>query len=891
MEPKDYQKVVLKDLSEYLEVLSEKQGNMSSAFSQFWAERGVLNQSYKNNVNGVPHVCAKVPTAGGKTFIATCALETIFQAMEEYRPKKPKFVVWLVPSLTILEQTVKNLSNPEHPYRQKLNVQFNGRVEIYEKQDVLQAAGFDADTVKEQLSILVMSYASLKGRSKEVRKAFQENGYLASFMDEFNEVDTDLPEYDCTSLINVIRKLNPVLVVDESHNAETDLSVEMMKNLNPSFIFDLTATPRKNSNIISFVNAMQLKNKHMVKLPVIVSNQSSQEEVINKALVLRHQLEETAKREETKGGPYIRPIILFQAEPKTDDDSTTFLKIKQSLMDLNIDEEEIKIKTANLNELKGVDLMSPSCPVRYIITINALKEGWDCPFAYILATVANKSSVVDVTQILGRILRMPYVREHQSSFLNMSYVFSSSNHFNQTLQSVVAGLNNAGFSEKDYRVSNSEEDFDLEPSSGEQQALSLVPDSNDDTELDSGLLNVNWKEDAEKSLDQIELNHSCQKTEESTRAPYLENSDIRNFALQQEKDYEQQAQQADQSNCPPELEDDMNIQKIDQRYKEDVKKLKLPQFMLSISGGLFDDEIIQPLSKSDLLESFSLANQNAEISFEAVDSEVYEVDFKEAGDDAKASFASLKRIQKERFNELIRQQSGDMKIMSVVERLLSFVRKNEFFPITDPDVKDYFSRIVKSMSPEQIEDCLQHEIGYVKAIKTKIEGLANTHAEKVFGQWLVMDKVSITPSFELPMSITPSANAPSLDKSLYMREGAINTLEYKVINKVINCENIVWWHRNFERGKGFVINGFLNHYPDFIVLTTNKTVLIIETKGDDRDNSDSEAKLRLGQKWTEFSRSLSNQTEYKFRYMMVFENNPIDGAYNLADAIEIIKEL
>lgn len=77
--------------------------------------------------------------------------------------------------------------------------------------------------------------------------------------------------------------------------------------------------------------------------------------------------------------------------------------------------------------------MSKGCAVRYIITVNALKEGWDCPFRYILATLANKSSVVDVTQILGRVLRMPYVRKHKIDFLNLSYVFTASSHFQETL--------------------------------------------------------------------------------------------------------------------------------------------------------------------------------------------------------------------------------------------------------------------------------------------------------------------------------------------------------------------------------------------------------------------------------------------------------------------------
>ena len=76
--------------------------------------------------------------------------------------------------------------------------------------------------------------------------------------------------------------------------------------------------------------------------------------------------------------------------------------------------EQIAIKTADINELKNADLLSPNCPIRFIITVNALKEGWDCPFAYILASLANRTSQVDVEQIVGRILRLPYTRSIRS---------------------------------------------------------------------------------------------------------------------------------------------------------------------------------------------------------------------------------------------------------------------------------------------------------------------------------------------------------------------------------------------------------------------------------------------------------------------------------------------
>ena len=204
--------------------------------------------------------------------------------------------------------------------------------------------------------------------------------------------------------------MSPVVIVDESHNAGSELSTEMLENLNPSFILELTATPRDTSNIISYVDARELKKENMVKLPVIVFNRTSRQTVIRDAIQLRGNLETTAKAQEADGGKYIRPIVLFQAQPRINEDSGTFDKIKDILIKLGIPEEQIAVKTADIDDIGDTDLMSRDCQIRYIVTVNALKEGWDCPFAYILASLANKTSKVDVEQILGRILREPYTQ-------------------------------------------------------------------------------------------------------------------------------------------------------------------------------------------------------------------------------------------------------------------------------------------------------------------------------------------------------------------------------------------------------------------------------------------------------------------------------------------------
>jgi type III restriction enzyme len=119
----------------------------------------------------------------------------------------------------------------------------------------------------------------------------------------------------------------------------------------------------------------------------------------------------------------------------------------------------------------------------------------------------------------------------------------------------------------------------------------------------------------------------------------------------------------------------------------------------------------------------------------------------------------------------------------------------------------------------------------------------------------------------------------------------MNGLEAPFIGKVAQLENVQWWHCNLEKSKGFFINGFINHYPDFIVLTASKNIVIIETKGDDRDNSDSKDKLKLGKIWESQANQIAHETGYRYHYMMVFESNPIEGALVVGEALKLVGSL
>ena len=456
MELKKYQERVLGNLRSYIGRYAHYR-DARRAYDSLLAADGMVAgkngvPAYADELGGVPKVCIKVPTGGGKTFIAANALGAICDGLPE-RPAD--VVVWFVPRKEILRQTYRQLSDPANPLRMAIDRDFAHRVEVLDKEDGLRGRGFSRHTVEDQLTVFVLSYDSFK--NKEGRKAFQENSLLAQLTayQKSSGQAVEVDGADDTALISALAGTNPIVVVDESHHAGSDLSLDMIRNLNPRFVLELTATPRKGANVINRVKASELKAEQMVKLPVIVYRRHDKFDVIQDAFLLQRRLEQEARAAEEAGGDYIRPIVLFQAERRGADEAETYGRLKAKLVEAGIPAVQVAIRTGDVDELGGADLMSRACPIRYIITVEALAEGWDCPFAYVLATVANKSSKVSVEQLVGRILRQPYARRSAARALNISYVLTSSADFNDTIDQVVAGLNGSGFSKPTWRRARS----------------------------------------------------------------------------------------------------------------------------------------------------------------------------------------------------------------------------------------------------------------------------------------------------------------------------------------------------------------------------------------------------------------------------------------------------
>ena len=874
MELKSYQREVINDLIDFLEEL-ENTKRIDVAFSTYWAKKGINLHSisndylkpYDNAIKGVPRVTVKVPTAGGKTFIACNALKPIF---DYYPPGKPKVVAWFVPSDTILKQTLKNLNDPYHPYRQKINSHFGNAVRVYEKEELLFGQSFSPVEVQEQLSVFVLSVQSFAANNKDGRRVYRENENLMDFPKTYQFNDRLVEGADETALIQVISQLNPVVVIDESHNFEADLRIDLLNDINPSFIVDLTATPRNKSNIISFVDAMQLKKNNMVKLPVIVYNHRDTNEVIISAIKLQRELENKAIIEYENGGNYIRPIVLFQAQPNTGDDNVTFDKIKNQLVEIGIPENQIKIKTAQVDEIKNENLLSPDCEIRFIITINALKEGWDCPFAYILASLANKSSSVDVEQILGRILRLPYVKKNNDELLNLSYVFTSSNNFFVTLEKIISGLNKCGFSSKDYRINEKQNIKNNEIIS---QHDSLFSDSLD---LDNS--------QTEGELD-IDINKALQFSESDEMKEII--SSVVDTAYTESNLYNKKIEDLGHEDLliPTELMDVVKTYPVNEIFKDLVEDIEIPSFFIKVkNNSLFESQgSFVPLRKNLLLDGFDLNKQDSNIDFSISSSDLASIDLEEGRkDEYVPKFQKIIGENRQNFLQYITGLAPDAQIRHLATILAR--QSVQIDEIAQPQIINYIKSAIESLSSDKIAEIAEYDGYYSKIIKKKIVSLIDNYTEKQFNYLLDAGKVVCRPNFKFPSRIKPNSTRKGLIKNLYIEEGEMNNFEQDVIFKIASLDNVLFWHRNLERGKGFLINGFINHYPDFIVRMKNGMIILIEVKGNHLDGSDSLKKLRLGKKW-------ASKAGENYRYFMVFEDERLEGAYTVNELVNIIKAM
>ena len=433
----------------------------------------------------IPNVCLKIPTGGGKTLLAAASVGRVFSG---YLGCHTGLVLWVVPNEAIYQQTLKTLKNRDHPYHQMLNVAGAGRVKILEKNSPLSRMDTDS-----HLCVMLLMLASASRQSKETLRFFRDRGNVLGYTPREDDIEAhwkllgEVPNLDAyapwgasqaearatrgsivkSSLGNVMRLLRPMVVIDEGHHAYTENALRTIDGFNPCFMLELSATPRvssdkgSGSNILVNVRGTDLDEAEMIKLPIHVDMRgwTDWQSCVASSVQQLDALDTEAAGLLTETNRYIRPILLVQVE-RTGKDlrDAGFIHAEDAkafLLQLGLTEAQIAIKTSDRNDLhapENIDLLSPQCAVRAIITKQALQEGWDCPFAYVLCALAAGKNINAMTQLLGRILRQPQVAKTGRAALDACYVLCHDARTGEVVKAIKKSLETEGMGDLPFAV-------------------------------------------------------------------------------------------------------------------------------------------------------------------------------------------------------------------------------------------------------------------------------------------------------------------------------------------------------------------------------------------------------------------------------------------------------
>ncbi|HEY5721456.1 MAG TPA: DEAD/DEAH box helicase family protein [Allosphingosinicella sp.] len=504
----DYQGRALVALDAYLERLGEERDNADQvaaviaanpnlripvpdfparAWERLADDTGVPGgRAYSPRISGdgqpVPNITFKVPTGGGKTYLACAAVSRIFG---RYLGANTGMVLWIVPNEAIYTQTLKALRDRDHAYRQTLDRASANRTIILEKSDPLHRADLDAS-----LCVMVLMLQSSNRENQDSLRLFRDRGDVHGFVPPDGEQGAhkalldavpNLSIYDLgegtaawpmvkASMGNAMRIVRPVVIMDEGQRAVSDLAFSTLYGFNPRFVLELSATPKdvvarpatvtrsaipaRAANILCEITGRELEIEGMIKMPMNVAPLPAGEwqTTLQTAWNKLTELEREARRYEGEGGRYIRPILLVQVERVGEDQVDAGFIHANDVRDwlrvvAQLDDEQIAFKTAERNDLdkpENRDLLSRKSPVRAIITRAALAEGWDCPFAYVLCALAANGNESAMTQLVGRILRQPHATKTDVPALDECYVFAHRADTAATVAAIKRGLENDG---------------------------------------------------------------------------------------------------------------------------------------------------------------------------------------------------------------------------------------------------------------------------------------------------------------------------------------------------------------------------------------------------------------------------------------------------------------
>jgi type III restriction enzyme len=839
MELKKFQRTALDTLTTFLQ-RARVTANPEQAFKEAWLNAWREKSPDKSpppyrtiaGLPGVPNVCLRLPTGGGKTLLAA---HTVGIAGRHYLERDYPVVLWMVPTNTIRVQTAEALKKPSHAYRAALDAAYDGRVSVFDVSEIAQIRPQDLT---------------------ERRKAYS---HSENFEPHFAHIPANTPGLERAedgslkfSFVNLIAFHRPLVIVDEAHKAGTNLSFDMLAALKPSCVVEFTATPNTDahngSNVLYRASAAEVKDAQMIKLPIVLTEHPDWRAAVHDAIDTRARLAETAKTD-TQG--YIRPITLFQAQDKGQEVTVEVLK-KYLIDNENIAAEKIAVATGEQRELDSIDLFDEQCPIEFVITVEALKEGWDCSFAYVLCSVANIGSATDIEQLLGRVLRMPYATTRSQAVLNRAYAHVSSPRFGDGAKALTDTLiEKMGFQPDEAAqaveqrqatlpgVCTNADLFSrapvlLETLDSAPDLTGLAPEVTERVQLemrDDGSVTVTVQGEIPEELEQRLVATMTPERQERVRA-----------AVQQHRITHRN------SIAPAERGEKFAVPRLFVVDEQGELDLAEKEFLLDLGGWT--------------LNNFAAALSPQEFAIQET-AEQWEVDllgdkviYKHLEQNAQIEIGLLKLDWTElQLSRWLDKQCRQVDVMQAV--LLEFCRK-----------------VVADMTTNRgvgLNDLLRFKYQLAKAVERKVGAYRQQAYAQSYQTFLLAPQANVATSFGDGFAFDklsypaawPYRGAYLFQKHFFGEVGELGSKgeEFECAKLLDTLPQVRYWIRNLStrpQTSFWLPTSTDRFYPDFVAQLQDGRIFVLEYKGADRiDTGDTKEKTNIGQLWADKSQGNS----------------------------------
>jgi type III restriction enzyme len=845
-ELKKYQTTTLSLLKTYLE--QARTVGAKPAFDDM-EKPGVLVPRPYHQLQGLetsPYVCLRLPTGGGKTLLSAHSAKI---AADAYLEREFPLVLWLVPTNTIRAQTLETLQKPGNPNYEALNTAFDGRFHIRDIADFTQINPID---LQNRACVIVATMQTLRVSNTEGRKVYADNEYLEPHFATMSANTPGMERFEegekkgqiKFSFRNVLAFHRPLVIVDEAHNNTSQLSVEVLQRINAACVIEFTATPAPDSNILHNVSATELKAEEMIKLPIRLNEHKSWEDAVRDSILTRQRLQEIAAKESA----YIRPIILFQAEEKGKEVTKEIL-LAHLLEQEKIPREKIAVVTGDQKELDGINLFALDCKIDFVITVEALKEGWDCSFAYVFCSVASVHSKKDVEQILGRVLRMPYAtrrKEPQFKDLNRAYAHVSRASWPNAVKQLHDRLVDMGFEENE-ASSFIEKQTDLGFTGDHGGKLFSETPLPTVIELTEDLSSFTLSQEEQATV-------KIEKTEYGSRVILIGNvteETIRRLTTAVKSDEVR-------SNIQAEARRHSAVWK---RYTSPAERnvsFRVPQLCFTFEGE------IELAEKDAFLDAggWNLLDYSVELSeadFKLTQTGVqWEIDLSAAG---KITEKAIGRAEQYDL-DLVDTGWTDNQLCRWIER------KARQPDLTQPVLLEFVRRALAYLIEKRalpLTALVRWKFILAKVLVQKISHHREQAANERYQQNLFGPQAAVETSFHFEFAFMPNGYAPhntypghpyEFQKHYYASVGELKTKgeEFECAQALDMTGSVKHWVRNLDRRGFWLPLAERKFYPDFVAELNDGRLLVVEHKGEVyATNDDSKEKCNIGDLWEEKS--------------------------------------